>query len=64
MEADTHVQRAFPASAQEPSIVVPPEEKTIEADTIRAKNNILQWAEYLPQDCVKKMIEMGWDETT
>jgi hypothetical protein len=64
MEADTHVQRVLPDSTPEPSIAVPPEEKTIEANTIRSENNILQWTEYLPEDCVKTMIEMGWDKTT
>jgi hypothetical protein len=34
------------------------------ADVIRAENNVLQWMSYLPEDCVKTMIEMGWDDTT
>jgi hypothetical protein len=30
----------------------------------RSENNILQWMSYLPEDCVKTMIQMGWDVTT
>ncbi|MEA3198362.1 MAG: hypothetical protein QOF32_2414 [Gammaproteobacteria bacterium] len=34
------------------------------ADAARSKKNILQWTAYLPEDCIKTMIEMGWDVTT
>jgi hypothetical protein len=30
----------------------------------RSANNILQWTAFLPEDCVKTMIRMGWDVTT
>ena len=30
----------------------------------RSEENILQWRSYLPEDCVRTMIEMGWDITT
>ena len=26
--------------------------------------NILKWTQYLPEDCITRMIEMGWDLTT
>ena len=29
-----------------------------------AADNISQWTSYLPPDCVKAMIAMGWDRTT
>jgi hypothetical protein len=32
--------------------------------TARSKENILQWRTYLPEDCVKTMIDMSWDVTT
>jgi hypothetical protein len=35
-----------------------------DADVVRSENNILQWMSYLPEDCIKTMIEMGWDVTT
>jgi hypothetical protein len=30
----------------------------------RSENNILQWMAYLPEDCIRRMIAMGWDVTT
>jgi hypothetical protein len=34
------------------------------ADARRSVKNILQWNCYLPADCVKAMVRMGWDYTT
>ena len=34
------------------------------ADARRSVRNILQWNCYLPPDCVKTMVRMGWDYTT
>jgi hypothetical protein len=34
------------------------------ADVVRSENNILQWMAYLPEDCIRTMIAMGWDVTT
>ena len=33
-------------------------------DAARSKENISQWSAYLPADCAKTMIAMGWDVTT
>jgi hypothetical protein len=33
-------------------------------DTARSEDNVLQWMSYLPEDCIKAMIAMGWDVTT
>ena len=33
-------------------------------DAARAAHNISQWTSYLPPDCIKAMIAMGWDRTT
>jgi hypothetical protein len=35
-----------------------------DADAARSKENISQWSAYLPADCAKIMIEMGWDVST
>jgi len=35
-----------------------------DADVARSERNILQWMEYLPEDCIRTMIQMGWDATT
>jgi hypothetical protein len=34
------------------------------ADARRSVNNILQWNTYLPANCVRTMVRMGWDYTT
>jgi hypothetical protein len=34
------------------------------ADAKRSVKNILQWNSYLPTDCVRTMVRMGWDYTT
>jgi hypothetical protein len=34
------------------------------ADAKRSVKNILQWNCYLPSDCVRTMVRMGWDYTT
>jgi hypothetical protein len=33
-------------------------------DAGRSEKNILLWMSYLPEDCVRTMIAMGWDITT
>jgi hypothetical protein len=34
------------------------------ADAARSTANILRWRAYLPENCVRTMIAMGWDLTT
>jgi hypothetical protein len=34
------------------------------ADAKRSVRNILQWNSYLPANCVRTMVRMGWDYTT
>ncbi len=34
------------------------------AEIARSESNILRWMSYLPEDCVRTMIRMGWDVTT
>jgi hypothetical protein len=35
-----------------------------DADVARSEKNVLKWMAYLPEDCVRTMIQMGWDVTT
>jgi hypothetical protein len=35
-----------------------------DADAVRSEENILQWMAYLPEDCIRTMIDMGWDVST
>ena len=34
------------------------------SDAKRSVQNILRWNSYLPTDCVKTMVRLGWDYTT
>ncbi len=35
-----------------------------DADVARSERNILNWMAFLPEDCIKTMIRMGWDVST
>jgi hypothetical protein len=35
-----------------------------DANRTRSEDNLFQWMSYLPEDCIKAMIAMGWDVTT
>jgi hypothetical protein len=64
--ADTQVQQRVLVDLQtEPSDASAPVEVRVnDADVARSEENILQWMSYLPEDCVKAMMAMGWDVTT
>jgi hypothetical protein len=63
METNTLARAAFvesPASSPNCADVW----ESDEAQNARSEANILRWMEYLPEDCIARMIEMGWDITT
>jgi hypothetical protein len=66
MEPDTLVQQQdideLPEEPTEAAATI--EGRVNQDDAARSEQNILQWMSYLPEDCVKTMIEMGWDITT
>jgi len=66
MGADNRVQQRFSAEVStEPSEASAAVEVQVSsADAARSEDNILQWMAYLPEDCVRTMIDMGWDITT
>ncbi|HWJ36662.1 MAG TPA: hypothetical protein VNR70_15455 [Steroidobacteraceae bacterium] len=41
-----------------------PEPSRIAADKARSASNISKWSIYLPLECVKSMVRMGWDVST
>jgi hypothetical protein len=58
-------QLVFAELFGEPSDVAAPVEAWVDdADVARSEENILQWMSYLPGDCIRTMIAMGWDVTT
>jgi hypothetical protein len=57
--------RDFEELFREPSNAAAPVEAWANhAEVARSEENILQWMSYLPEDCVRTMIQMGWDVTT
>ena len=47
-----------------PGVCAGDEARTNEANAARSRENIVRWRSYLPDDCVRTMIDMGWDITT
>ena len=66
MEPDTLAQQQDIDELLEESTeaAVTVEGRVNQDDAARSEENILQWRSYLPEDCVRSMIEMGWDITT
>jgi hypothetical protein len=65
METNAQVlQHAFVEFPVESSDNSPPIDFRVNAEVVRSENNILEWMSYLPEDCVRTMITMGWDVTT
>jgi hypothetical protein len=65
MDANTQVlQRRFvEGSSTSPDPVLPIDARAGD-DIKRSEDNILEWMEYLPEDCIKTMIAMEWDLST
>jgi hypothetical protein len=63
METNSHAARPVRAETQttKSSDAAAPDQ---DANAARSKENISQWSAYLPADCAKTMIAMGWDVTT
>jgi hypothetical protein len=64
METSTLVQHFVEFSAEPADAAAPVEARGNENDAARSEENILKWMSYLPEDCIRTMIEMGWDVTT
>jgi hypothetical protein len=59
------LQQSFVDLFAEPlDAAAPAEARVNNAEIARSEDNILQWMSYLPEDCVRSMIQMGWDLTT
>jgi hypothetical protein len=58
MLSNASVQRYL--SQNQPSLHLP----LRAAAARRSVQNILQWNAYLPADCVRTMVRLGWDYTT
>jgi hypothetical protein len=65
MQTDTEgPQRVFAHVPNEMPEAAPIEAAVNDAAIARSEENILQWMQYLPADCIHTMIRMGWDVST
>jgi hypothetical protein len=65
VDTDTQtLQRLFFEVHTESSGAAAPVVSPVDDDVVRSENNILQWMAYLPEDCIRTMIQMGWDVST
>jgi hypothetical protein len=65
MDTDSHTRQLLAAvSLMESADASPPFSARNAAEIAHSESNILQWMAYLPEDCIKSMIAMGWDFTT
>jgi hypothetical protein len=65
MDTNTQVLQLFFVECSLESLdAVLPIDVPVDEDVARSEANILQWMSYLPEDCVKTMIAMGWDLST
>lgn len=66
MAADAHArQRVFiEMQSNSLAIVRRADARESAADIAYSDKNILEWMSYLPEDCIRTMVLMGWDITT
>jgi len=57
-------QRLFVENSSESLDAILPIDARADDDVRRSEDNILQWMSYLPEDCIRTMISMGWDIST
>jgi hypothetical protein len=64
METTTLAQQFVELPEKASEAAEPVDGRTTEENTARSEENILKWMAYLPEDCIRTMINMGWDITT
>jgi hypothetical protein len=65
MDTNTQVlQRCLFEGSSESSDAILPIDARADDDVRRSEENILQWMSYLPEDCIRTMIVLGWDVST
>jgi hypothetical protein len=64
MEASTLVERFVEILGDTSEAAAPADLRDSPHDAARSEENVRQWMSYLPEDCVRTMIDMRWDVTT
>jgi hypothetical protein len=64
METGALVQHFVEPPGERSEAAAPVVVQVNEDDAALSEENILKWMSYLPEDCIRTMIDMGWDVTT
>jgi hypothetical protein len=64
MDTCTQVPQRVFIDLLEDVTATPSMDRQNDADVARSERNILEWMTYLPEDCIRTMIRMGWDVST
>jgi hypothetical protein len=66
MNVQAHLQRRPLIEMQSESLAIVARADARESAAVMAhsEENILRWMSYLPEDCIRTMVLMGWDITT
>jgi hypothetical protein len=65
MDTNTQVlQRFFFEDSPDSPDAALPIQAQADDEIRRSEDNILRWMAYLPEDCIRTMIAMGWDIST
>ena len=66
METQAHAQRRAFIEMESESLAIAARVDAREgaADVAHSEDNILRWISYLPEDCIRTMVLMGWDIST
>jgi hypothetical protein len=65
-EMNAHSQRRplIEMQLQSLSIAARADARETATDIARSESNIMQWMSYLPEECIRTMVLMGWDIST
>jgi hypothetical protein len=66
MDTQAHIpwQPFIEMQSESLAIAAPADARETATDMARSEENILRWMEYLPEECIRTMVLMGWDITT
>jgi hypothetical protein len=66
MVAQTHPEQRIFTETQSAFLAIAARPRARESATnmARSEENILRWTSYLPKDCIRAMVLMGWDINT
>ena len=64
MDTNAHLKNFAETPSERSEAAVSIDVQANEADAARSDRNMSQWLSYLPEDCIRTMVAMGWNVTT